>query len=229
MLGMETQAPVINRAAFKANLSNSTMPLMTNMFKKNITGTWIIQQCKSAWGKYAYDDLVDLAEQAQDEDVFIDVNATAFYAPKHMPRAIADAVRADFRCEPDPMDAGRISRIVFQSMAMRYRYYLEKLLWASGKSISKIYILGGGSRNRLINRFTAAATGYPVYTGVCEASSMGNLLLQAYGSGELSGKAQMREVVCNSCQKRFFAAEGKERWDRKYDLFLQNAARDNQW
>ena len=229
LLGMETDAPVISRAAFDDNLSNSTMPLMTNMFKKNITGTWIIQQCKSAWGTYSYGDLVDLAEKAPDEDLLIDVNATAFYAPQHMPRAIAEAVFKDFGCAVDPMDAGRISRIVFQSMAMRYRYYLERLLQACGKTITKIYILGGGSKNRLINQFTAGATGYPVYTGVCEASSMGNLLLQAYGSGELASKADMREVVRNSCETRIFPVEDRDSWQRKYAVFLQKTARDNQW
>ncbi len=229
LLGMETDAPVLNRAAFEANLSNSTMPLMTNMFKKNITGTWIIQQCKSVWGQYSYDDLVNLAEQAPEEDLLVDVNATRFYAPEDMTKAVAGAVWDNFGVAVDPRDAGRVSRIVFQSMAMRYRYYLDRLLQACGKKITKIYILGGGSKNRLINSFTASATGYPVYTGVCEASSTGNLLLQAYGSGELKDKAQMREVVCKSHQSRYFPVEQPEKWKRKYEIFLTKAAKQNQW
>ena len=229
LMGVETAAPVLGELAFRSNFSNSTMPLMTNMFKKNITGTWIIQQCAKAWARYGYDEIVSLAEAAADEDLFIDIDATDFYAPEDMPAAVSAFVARNFGRNVAPDDAGAIARIVFQSMALKYRYYLEKLLEASGRRISKIYILGGGSKNRLINRFTAAATGYSVFTGVYEASSTGNLLLQAYGCGELKDKAQMRRVVKDSFPLNEFSPDGAAAWDRKYKAYLKHAAKRNEW
>lgn len=229
LMGVETQAPVINEVAFQSNFSNSTMPLMTNMFKKNITGTWIIQQCCKAWSCYTYEEIVAFAEAAPDRDLFIDIDATDFYAPDDMPSAISAFVMHNFGQHVAPDEVGAIARIVFQSMALKYRFYLERLLEASGRNISKIYILGGGSKNRLINRFTAEATGYPVHTGVYEASSVGNLLLQAYGCGELKDKAQMRQVVRDSFLMNEFAPAQTADWNKKYAVYLSRAAKRNEW
>ena len=229
LLGTETHAPITSQQAYAANLSNSTMPLMTNMFKKNITGTWIIQQCKSIWACYSYDEIVNLAEASPDLEMFIDINATDFYAPQNMVAAICHALRQDYGTAPAPENAGAVARIVFQSMALKYRYYLGKILQASGKHITKLYILGGGSKNRLINQFTANATGYPVYTGVMEASSTGNLLLQAYGNGELADKAAMRRVVCDTFERTLFAPRETGVWDDRYLHYLTHVNRDNQW
>ena len=229
LMGFETPGPIINELAIEYNLSNDGLAMGVNLFKKNITGTWLIQQCKDVWGKYSYDQLTDLAEAAKDEDLFIDVNADDFYMPKNMPEAIARAVARDFGCEVDPSDAGRIARIIFQSMALKYRYYLDILLRAADKTISKMYITGGGSRNRVINQCTANAIGNPVYTGVYEGTSVGNLLLQAYGSGEIKDKQELRQIVKNSFPQNEFLPADKAKWDEKYAIFMEKAARPNEW
>lgn len=229
LMGVETEGCVRNDIAYAYNFSNSTMPLKCNMFKKNITGTWIIQQCCKRWGNDSYDDVVNRAEAAPDMDLFIDINAGEFYAPADMPKAIAEAVRRDFGADIAPDDQGRIARIVFESMALKYQYYLTHLLEACGKKISRIYILGGGSRNRLINQFTASATGYPVRVGVYEASAAGNLLLQMYGCGELKDKRDMRQVVIDSYPQSEFLPEGNARWKEKFKIYMERAAQKNQW
>lgn len=229
LLGMETERPVINDFAYANNFSNSSMPLRTNMFKKIMTGTWIIEQCKRSWQRYSYDDIVNLADASVDNDRFIDINATEFYAPEDMPAAVRAAVLRDFGSAPAPDDVGAIARIIFQSMALKYRYYLQRLLQASGKRIDKIYILGGGSKNRLINQFTANACGYQVSTGVYEASSIGNLLLQCYGCGELSDKACMRKIIMDTFPQQLFLPQENATWHRKYDLYLERVDQQTQW
>lgn len=230
LLGTETKQPIINDIAYTNNFSNSSMPVRTNMFKKIITGTWIIQQCAKVWGIGDYNKIVDLASATQDQDWFIDINATEFYSPTSMPLAISKAVKRDYNANVSENDVGQISRIVFQSMALRYRYYFEQLIAATGKKINKIYILGGGSRNRLINTFTANACNCVVSTGVYEASSIGNLLLQAYGSGELKDKREMREAIISSFPQTLFLPEEKEVWDNKYASFLLKAIQpDNEF
>lgn len=230
LLGTETDTPVINDLSYAGNFSNSTMPLKTNMFKKNVQGMWIIQQCKEAWGdRYSYEELVQMAEKITDNQVFFDVDTEPFYAPENMAATIADSVEKDFGVSVDWRDAGRISRICFESLALKYRYCFDKLLSAADKKISKIYILGGGSYNRLLNQFTADATGYPVYTGVYEGSNTANILLQAYGSGELKDKEEMRQVVCNTFEKQVYYPKETEIWEKKYKIFQERISHKTQW
>ena len=229
LMGIETDACVRNDISYAYNFSNSSMPLKCNMFKKNITSTWIIQQCSKAWGNGDYNDIVNRAEMAADTDCSIDINATEFYAPEDMPLAISRAVQRDFGVCIDPQDQGAIARIVFASMALKYKYYLTHLLEAAGKEIRRIYILGGGSKNRLINQFTASETGYPVYVGVYEASAVGNLLLQMYGSGELADKADMRRIVVDTFPQTVFAPQGNQPWEQKYKIYQERVLQKNQW
>lgn len=227
LMGFETPAPVITDKAWINNFSNSSMPLRTNMFKKNVTGMWIIQQCKEKWNKYTYDEIVDRAEQSTDKECFVNVDAPELFCSPDMPLEICKLVKRDFGIEIDPDDVGTVARICFQSLALRYKYFLEKLMDAADKKVSKIYIVGGGSRNRLINQFTANATGYPVSTGVYEGSTVGNILLQAYGYGEIKSKAEMRQIICNTFPQTVFEPQYKEEWSLKYELFLNNVPCDN--
>lgn len=227
LMGFETPAPVITDKSWSNNFSNSSMPLRTNMFKKNVTGTWIIQQCKEKWNKYTYDEIVNLAEQAADKECFVNVDAPELFFNLDMPLEVCKLVKRDFGMEIDPDDVGTVARICFQSLALRYKYFLEKLVDAADKSVSRIYIVGGGSRNRLINQFTANATGYPVFTGVYEGSTVGNILLQAYGYGEIKSKTEMRQIVCNTFPQTVFEPQFTEEWNRKYELFLAKVPCDN--
>ena len=170
-----------------------------------------------------------MAAKVTDNDVFFDVDMEPFYDPKNMAMAIADSVGRDFGVDVDWQDAGKISRICFESLALKYRYCFDKLLKAADKKISKIYILGGGSYNQLLNQFTADATGYPVYTGVYEGSNIGNVLLQAYGCGELKDKREMRQVVSNTFNKKAYYPEMTEIWDEKYRIFVERISHKAQW
>lgn len=230
LLGTETDAPVINEVSYRYNLSNSSMPLRTNMLKKNIQGMWIIQQCRHAWGdRDSYEELVRLADMEEENEVYIDVDREEFYAPENMAAAVAKAVKRDFGVTVDWKDRGKISRICYESLALKYRWYCDKILTAADKKISRIYILGGGSKNKLLNQLTANATGYPVCTGVTEGSSIANILLQAYGSGELKSKKEMRQIVCNTFEKQMYCPKNKEIWDKKYDVFVRRISHKAQW
>lgn len=230
LLGTETEAPVINELSYRYNLSNSSMSLGTNMLKKNIQGMWIIQQCRRAWGdSESYEELVRLAEAQEDNECYIDVDREEFYSPDNMAKAVAGAVNRDFGTEVNWRDRGKISRICYESLALKYRWYCDKILTAADKKISRIYILGGGSKNKLLNQLTANATGYPVCTGVTEGSSVANILLQAYGSGEVKSKKEMRQIVCGTFEKQTYCPENKEIWDKKYDAFIRRISHNAQW
>lgn len=230
LMGTETKAPIINELSYRYNLSNSSMPLGTNMLKKNIQGMWVIQQCLRAWNNdYSYSELVELACSVSENQVYIDVDMEEFYSPENMAKAVATAVKRDFGVDVDWEDYGKISRICYESLALKYRYYCDKILEVADKTISKIYILGGGSKNGLLNQLTANATGYPVYTGVTEGSSIANILLQAYGSNEIKDKKEIRQVVCNTYSTKMYYPKNTEVWEEKYNIFVHHISHNAQW
>ena len=229
LMGIETDAPVINDIAFENNFNNSSVPFGRTMFKRNMTGTWIIEQCKRLWGRYSYEEIVDMAEAAPENDLSIDINARDFYDPEDMLTAITAAVKRDFGADIERNDVPAIAGIVYRSMALEFRRYLGALLKAADRRIDRIYMLGGGSRNRLIARYAAGACGYPVYTGVYEGSSVGNLLLQAYACGELKDKAAMRRVSANTFPQTVYGPGDREAWDRRFSIYAERVIRRNLW
>jgi rhamnulokinase len=171
-------------------------------FLKNIAGLWLLQECRRAWAlegaEFTYDELVRLAGSAQPFRASIDPDA--FLEPGDMPRKIAERCRASG--QTPPQTPGEFTRTILESLARRYRQVLESLETLAGRRFDAIHIVGGGSRNRLLNQLVANATGRTVIAGPSEATAIGNLLTQAIGAGELSGLAEAREVV-----RRSFAVE----------------------
>ncbi len=229
LMGIETDAPVINDIAYENNFNNSSAPFGKNMFKRNMTGTWIIEQCKSQWGRYSYEEIVNLAEGAGENDLSIDINGRDFYGPEDMLGAITAAIRRDFGVDVDRNDVPAIAGIVYRSMVLEYRRYLDALLKAADRRIDRIYMMGGGSRNRLLAQYAANACGYPVYTGLYEGSGVGNLLLQCYACGELKDKESMRRVSANTFPQSVYEPKDVEAWNRRYAVFAERVIRTNLW
>ena len=229
LMGIETDEPVINDISFENNFNNSSVPFQQNMFKRNMTGTWIIEQCKQLWNQYSYEEIVDLAEKAEGSELSIDINSHEFYDPEDMLIAITTALKRDFNVDIDRNNVSVLADIVYRSMALEYRRYLGALLKAANRKIDRIYMLGGGSRNRLIAQYTANACGYSVYTGVYEGSSVGNLLLQAYACGELKDKESMRQVSSNTFPQTVYEPADIRLWDKWFSVYSERVIRQNLW
>lgn len=225
LVGTETAEPVFLEKAWKNNFSNSTMPLLANMFKKCVTGMWLMQQCRKSWNNAPDAQLAALAEQCPDTPYFIEVDHRDFYSPPDMPAAVRAAVFRDYGVSLDPGDRGVVVRICLQSLAMKYRFCLDLLTEMTGKQFHKIYITGGGGKNSLLNQMTASVANIPVHTGIDEASVTGNLLLQMYGSGELPSRKAMREVVARSFPMHIAQPREAEFWNKKYDQYRSDMER----
>lgn len=219
LMGMETPKPMITKEGWKFNISNSSMPFRANMFKKIITGMWIVQRCQKQWGKYSFDEIVKLAAECRNNHLYIYPDHTDFYAPENMPEAISKNLAAGYGASVNPGDVGRISNIFFESLALQYRYCVEKLIAVSGRVIRRIYILGGGSKNALVNQYTANATGLPVLTGVTEASAAGNLLCQMYGAGELESRIEVKEILKSTYPVTAYYPQNTAEWEEKYQEY----------
>jgi len=198
LMGLELDRPIVNEGSLAANYTNEVGVGGKIRFLKNIAGLWLLQECKRAWSleghEYTYAELTRMAADARPFSASIQVDA--FLEPGDMPRKIADHCRA---CGQDPPRThGEYARTILESLACRYRAVLEDLEKLSGRRIDVIHIVGGGSKNRLLNQLVANETGRRVIAGPSEATAIGNLLVQAMGAGELSGLNEIRAVVRNS-------------------------------
>jgi sugar (pentulose or hexulose) kinase len=104
-------------------------------------------------------------------------------------------------------------------LALKYRSVVDQLRRVSGKSISRLYIIGGGAKNKLLCQFTANATGLPVSSGPVEATAIGNILVQAMALGHVSSPAEMREIIRNSFELERFEPGQEQDWREAYERF----------
>jgi rhamnulokinase len=198
LMGAELDQPVINERVLAQNLTNEIGAGGKVRFLKNIAGLWLLQECRRAWAlegaEYTYDELVRLAGETGPAQATIDPDA--FLEPGDMPRKIVEHCRA--RGQAPPETPGEFTRTILESLAERYRQVLESLEALAGRRFEVIHIVGGGSRNVLLNQLVADATGRTVVAGPSEATAIGNVLIQAIGAGELSGLEEARAVVRRS-------------------------------
>jgi rhamnulokinase len=202
LMGAELDEPVINDQVLAQNLTNEIGAAGKIRFLKNIAGLWLLQECRRAWAldgtEYTYDELVRLAGIAKPFRAVIDPDA--FLEPGDMPRKIVEHCHTTGQTPPET--PGEFTRVILESLAQRYKQVLESLELLAGRRLDVIHIVGGGSRNALLNQLVADATGRTVVAGPSEATAIGNVLIQAIGAGDLSDLDEARGVV-----RRSFAVE----------------------
>ncbi|MCD6221884.1 rhamnulokinase, partial [bacterium] len=190
-------------------------------FLKNIMGLWILQECKRHWEKegksFDYPALTEMASKAEPFYSFIDVNNKQFLFPGNMPEKIKDYCRKTGQKVPE--DIGQIVRVIFESLAMEYRYNIENLEETIENKIDVVYIVGGGSKNKLLSQFAASSMRKVVITGPSEATAIGNLLVQAIGEKEISDVSQLREIVRGSFPLIIFHPENITEWEENYGKY----------
>jgi sugar (pentulose or hexulose) kinase len=116
---------------------------------------------------------------------------------------------------------GTISRIALESLVLKYRYVLHNLAKVAAREVKTLHILGGGTRNTLLNQLTADATNLPVVTGPVEATAIGNIMMQAYGKGDYKSLKSIRECVKESFDVQEYRPQNTKAWDDRYQQFLK--------
>ena len=190
LLGLITDRPVINEAAFEHDLGNEGMVNGTNRLLKIITGMWLVEECRREWAlegvSYSNEELASLAESAPHFESIVNVNADLFVAagkPADKMTARIKAFCGD-RGVAVPTTHEEIMSTIVRSISAAYAEAIRHIEEASGVKIERICVMGGGSRNRTLNQFTAQATGLPVVLGPSEATALGNIIVQIEATGE---------------------------------------------
>lgn len=223
LFGMESDVPVRCEEAFKSNFSNEGTVQGGYRPLVNIMGLWIIQECRRDWEKqglrFSWGELADMAAQEVPFRSIIDPDYEAFFGVGDMEKKIRAYCRATG--QPEPESVGQVARCVYDSLALKYRWalgYMEKI---KGTHFESLNIVGGGSKNKLLNRLIADSIGRPVYTGPTEGAAMGNILVQAMAFGEIANIEELREVVRNSESIEEYIPDHRDIHDEAYARLLR--------
>jgi rhamnulokinase len=222
LLGAEVQEPMLTARACELNFTNEGGVCRTVRLLKNIAGLWLLQSCRSSWAALgkdtSYDELLDAA--SNEKDTFrslIDPDYPGFLRPDDMPSEIAAYCAKTEQPAPDAPPA--FTRTILESLAFKYREVLESLEELTGTRMEEIRIMGGGSKNRVLNQLTANATGRTVVAGPTEATALGNIAMQMLATGAVSSLREARAVIDRSFPVERFDPIETDQWNRQYARF----------
>lgn len=217
-MGCRVEQATESRALFQSGITNDLGLYGERHLRFNHTGLWIIQECRREWklqGKaYTWDEICDMAEAAVPFLSVIDTESDMFFQSGCMIEKIKKYCQSTGQKVPET--DGEIARIVYEGLAMRYRYSRDNLQRFAGCRFRSLRIMGGGSRNSLLCQFTANALGIPVQAGPAEASVLGNLMQQGIAMGQIASFEEGRQLIARSERSRKYEPQQDEGWERAY-------------
>lgn len=219
LMGIESQEPIISERSFELNFTNEGGIEGTIRVLKNICGMWLLERCRVEWPEMGYGELIAAAEKEVPFRSLINPDAPCFANPASMTTAITDYCRATN--QPSPENIGQYVRCIFESLALRYRQVVEMLRELSPVAIERLYVIGGGARNELLNQYTANAIGIPVETGSSESTAIGNVMMQAKWAGVVDTISDMRTMIRESLEdSRRYEPQAADVWSAAYEKYI---------
>jgi rhamnulokinase len=223
LVGIELDAPVLTPEAMRLYFSNEGGVGGTTRLLKNVMGVWMLQSCRRQWQQngrpFEYAELTRAAAEAGGLQHLVDPDDSSFTAPDSMTDAI------DRFCartgQPPPGSPGEYARAILDSLALKYRLVIRDIETAAGRSIRQIRVIGGGSKNAVLNQFTADATGCRVIAGPAEATAAGNIGVQLIATGRAASLADARALIDRSFPTDVFEPRDPDPWNREFVRFQQ--------
>nr|MDQ3590165.1 FGGY-family carbohydrate kinase [Actinomycetota bacterium] len=221
LVGVELPEPAVEPEGMHANFTNEGGFGGTTRFLKNVMGLWIMQECRRSWARegrdYSYEELTHLAQAAPAAGSLLDPDHPTFLPPGDMPGRIRRFCRETGQSPPE--EPGEVVRCVLESLALKYRWVLERAEEITGRRAEVVHVVGGGVRNTLLCQLTADATRRPVRAGPVEATALGNLMVQAYARGYLGSLEEIRVAVRGSSEEvHDYQPKGSaNEWEEAYE------------
>lgn len=206
LMGIEVEEPIITEQSARLNFTNEGGIEGTTRFLKNITGMWLMEQCRKKWvaqgHDYTYDEMTKMAQSAKAYAGRINPDDPRFANPSDMEAEIKAALSDNGFVAP-ANDAEMLS-CIYHSLAERYKEVLDMLQEVAPFKIEKLHVIGGGSANELLNQWTADAIGISVVAGPIEATAIGNLMVQAKAAGLVSDRWAMRKMITQNFETKTY-------------------------
>ncbi len=221
LMGIESDEPLLDEESQKIRYTNEGAYGGKIRYLKNIMGLWFIQESRRQWireGKtLSYADMERLALEKPAFVSFVDPDDPRFSAPGDMPNRIREVCQETG--QPVPEDEGEVVRVIYESLAMKYRRTKEKLEGVTKRAFSQIHVVGGGTKDGLLSQFTANATNTTVVAGPIEATALGNIAVQLLAEKKLKSVKEARAVIANSFNTLTYEPENQKAWDEAYDRY----------
>jgi len=206
LMGVETEKPILTAESYEKNFTNEGGIEGTTRFLKNITGMWLLEQCRKEWERegrnHTYAEIITMAEQADDMKSVVNPDDPRLANPASMMGMICRI------CEENALKAPKSDaefvRCIFNSLVNRYKEVLQMLSGMITFPIEKLHIIGGGSQNAFINQMTANALGIPVVAGPSEATAIGNCMMQAKAVSLVKDRWEIRRIVAKAFNVKTF-------------------------
>lgn len=224
VMGIESNMPLITEKGMQYGFINEGSICGKTRFLKLIMGLYFVECCRSNWEAkgegISYDEMAALAQKSTLFRSFIDpTDIMSFIMPNDIPQDIQQYCSETGQVVPE--SKGDIICTILQSLAMEYRRTIEQLQEISGRKLNRVFIVGGGVKNKLLCQYTANATGKVVYAGYSETVCVGNILTQAMALGEINGLDQLRQVVKDSFEIERYEPKDTNSWDAAYETYLR--------
>jgi sugar (pentulose or hexulose) kinase len=220
LMGIETSEAIINDKTFEYQFTNEGGIENTILLLKNIMGLWVLQECRRQWrcegDDLSYIELTAKATEAEPFAAYIDPDYGGFLWPGDMPAKVNEYLTKTGQETMD--DKGRMVRAILESLALKYRSVMEALEDVTQETIETLHIVGGGIQNELLCQFAADATGKKVVAGPIEATSSGNILMQAVAAGQIESVEQIRRIVGRSFDIKRYEPADRSLWSEHYKI-----------
>lgn len=222
LVGVETPRPVVTDEGLRHNFTNEGGFGGRVRLLRNVMGLWLLQECRRTWSRegreYSYEELVRMAAGAPPFGALVEPDHPGFLPPGNMPVRIRGFCEKTGQRLAEGPEA--VVRCVFESLALKYRWVLERAAEVSGQTVETVHVVGGGARNALLCQLTADAVRRPVVAGPVEATVMGNIMVQAFARGYVGSLEEIRELVRSSTEIQvYLPGDGAGRWDEAYERF----------
>lgn len=217
IMGVVVPEAILDLKAFQHNFTNEGGVGQTFRFCKNIMGLWLLQECRRTWAEsgleYSYAQLSEMSLKESRALAIVDPDHYCFLAPGDMPQRIQKFCQATGQSVPE--SKAEILKCITDSLALKYKWVLDRMEETLGRKLDPIHIVGGGSQNEGLNQATADAANRLVVAGPTEATATGNILVQAVASGEIASFREIGSFVRETVSTRTFEPS-QIQTDREY-------------